>query len=215
MMNLTTDIILITYIGGTGGHFLSYFLSKARDNDFEKVTLSENGNAHHNKMDIGIPYTFVDPDKLKFEYIVNYNIPPSIKKPYFCHGHIKDVEQCISKFKTIRITYDSDDILDLSYTHLTKNNIDMFNMDRSLWDEQIVNRKFFLHGNIRYFKNKSEQNLLPIRWKELYYGDTKILMKKLSDFTDIPVSNFNISNLYQWREKTRLGIDKIKQLLTK
>ena len=213
---IQNDIIVTTYIGGTGGHFLNYFLCMAKYNNFEKVTLSEYGNAHNVNLDIeGIPYTFIDPDELKIEYVLNYNILPLTKKPYFFFGHIKDIGQCISKFKTIRITYEDDDILDLAYIHLTKNNIDVLNMDRSEWDKQLPSRRIFLHTNICHFKNKPEQNLLLISWKELYVDNTETLVKKLSDFTNIPISNFNMTNLYQWRETTRLGIDNIKKLLTK
>ena len=37
----------VTYLGGTGGNFLSWFLSLAQRNDLEtKMTFSEHGNAH-------------------------------------------------------------------------------------------------------------------------------------------------------------------------
>ena len=53
--------------------------------------------------------------------------------------------------------------------------------------------------------------MLNISWNELYKGEVNSLIQKLSNFTEIPVEDFLIEKLIEWRERTTVGIEELKE----
>ena len=101
-------------MGGTGGMFLSYFIVSAKRNTKDEiVNLSEYGNAHNqNYVDIppeGFGINIPDIDKINYIFSRKPNIDAIL--PYYTGWHIVDIDLINNTFKkSIRITYDLDDI---------------------------------------------------------------------------------------------------------
>jgi hypothetical protein len=210
-----TDIVPITFIHGTGGNFLCSFIIAAKNNNQTPFVLSYHGNMHENSLkDIPTEPTSIENlDQLKIDSIINGKIMVDIS-PYYTSSHISDLELLQNYFeRSIRITYDNNDILEISNAYIGK-----FWLDQKSYKKDInVLHKISINTLTKYQSKFYEQlidNVLFISWDTLLHGDSLVLIEKLSNFTQIPMENFNIDNLNHWRERTRLCIKKIHKLLT-
>jgi hypothetical protein len=204
----TEDIIPIAYMGGTGGRFLCHFIVSAKEKKTDILTLSTYGNAHDNGLkDIPpTPFVLLNPDFLKIKFILN--APPTVDavKPYYTASHMWDLALASNHFKKIiKITYDLDDVVELSKVMFGK-----WYLTSIFKDNKSRTPAMFEHSLKRYsyrFKEEDIPNVLFISWKELFKGDTSELINKISKFTDIDRDNFLIGSLTEWRNKTQYGID--------
>lgn len=197
---MNDNFIPITFIGGTGGAFLSGFLTDAKNNNLEDMILSKHGNAHGCNNDVPIPTydLFTVPDMFKIKSVLACKIPESVKKPCFVPLHILDLNLCLTYFnKSIRITYEEDDISELAIIFIIKNLIDIHNHNPKFF--KLNNREKTLKDNMNFFKPCIDTRVLNVSWKELYKGDVTVLTDKLSKFTGITTNKFNIKNLIAWR----------------
>ena len=214
---MTVDIIPISYMSGTGGNFLCHFIVSAKYNDFDKyaLKLSIYGNAHGNGADIPIaPYAPYDSDEKKIDYLLSYDIATDKIKPYYTLGHIVDSQLITKNFKkSIRITYDKDDIDLLTNIFIGKYVSDSKNLVRNKLSIFIPATKFQLVKNSTNFVYEQHDNVLYVSWKNIYHDNPSILIDKLHKFTDIPVINFSIDQLLQWRDTTRLGANTVEKLI--
>jgi hypothetical protein len=209
---MTNDIIPITFAGGTGGAMLTQLLIKAKKLDFSDITLSKNGNAHSNLEDIepctlGIPNSDID----KITHIMNANVLGKVA-PYFVSLHLKDLNMFSKYFnKIIRITYEDDDVEDLAYIFVMKNNVDIGEITDLDYLTKFNQRKLFLKMYQPYFKHlESNDNILYVRWKEIYNGNESELINTLADFTSIPKINFNENLINNWRHVTKASLAEIQ-----
>jgi hypothetical protein len=214
---MNEDIIPITYMSGTGGHFLCHFIVSAkRDNNI--INLSPYGNVHEFGLkDIpGPPFGVQIPDIKKINSILNDEIVTLIK-PYYTIGHIRDIELLGSYFKKfIRIIYDIEDIAEISSVFLGKYEIDQNNVKQSkTYLEFFHNQdKSILTHYAKYFTYvENYESSLFVSWKEIYHLDPTVLINKLHNFTNIPIENFSIDMINTWRTATKNGVDKVKQIL--
>jgi hypothetical protein len=214
---MNTEIIPISYMSGTGGNFLCHFIVSAKYNDFSKyaLKLSTYGNAHGNGADIPIaPYAPYDSDEKKIDYLLSYNIAKDKIKPYYTLGHIVDLNLITKKFKkSIRITYDNDDIDLLTNIFIGKYVSDSKNLVRTKLSIFIPTTKFQLVKNSTNFVYEQNDNLLCVSWKNVYHDKPQILINKLHKFTDIPAINFSVDQLLEWREATSLGASIVQKRL--
>jgi hypothetical protein len=211
---MNADIIPISYMSGTGGNFLCHFIVSAKYNDFNKymLKLSKYGNAHGNGADIPIaPYAPYDSDEKKIDYLLSYDVETYKIKPYYSLGHIVDLSLITKNFKrSIRITYDTDDIELLTKTFIGKYVSDSKNLARNKLSIFIPSTKFQLTKNSTNFVYEKNDNVLCISWKNIYHDDPSILIDMLHGFTNIPLANFSVDQLLQWREVTRLGANTVE-----
>jgi hypothetical protein len=212
----TEDIIPVTFMGGTGGNFLCHLIISAKRNIQDIIELSKYGNAHvHSLKDIGgSPYGVVVPDHLKIDYILNKaNLAkvekPYLEKPYYTPVHLVDIALINSAFKkSIRITYDLDDIPEISAAFYGKNRVDArktkLNINHSVNVAAILPRYTF---NEKFKKIENMPNVLFVSWKELFKENIDDLIAKLSTFTSINYVNFSVESVIHWRTKTQYCID--------
>jgi len=219
-MTLNEDIIPVTYMSGTGGNFLSKFITMAKNNSKDYLQLSKHGNAHGlentelSGSGIGPtqPKTEKSDDDLKIKKILS-NTPKENTSPiYYPCDHIVDLERCMKFFKkSIRITLEQRDIQDVAFSYTGKFEIDhrendkktaMFNLK---WHAFVYISQYAKH----FTDNIQLPNVLYISWKELMYNDPIILINKLHNFTLIPKENFNVENLINWRKATISCIETI------
>ena len=174
ILMIISDIIPITFMGGTGGAMLTQLLIKAKNLDFSDIILSEHGHAHSNYQDFTIcEFGVTNPDMHKIKHVLNSDVIGKYP-PYFISLHLKDLELSKKYFnKIIRITYDNNDISDIfknnawkkSYKECKKTALrffdylakcDTINTNRLhvAIAGSLLNRKVFLHDN-SYYKNRA------------------------------------------------------------
>lgn len=206
MSNHYDDIIPITYCGGTGGNFLCHFIVSAKYNIKEYLPLSKHGNVHDGMKDIYGPKLGLkssDIEKINF-LLDKKNLVDTATKPYYAIAHLVDtkiIEQHFTRY--IRITYDEDDIDEISKIFFMKCYVDnniaesnsaqkKYKMILSLWKNNFIQEK--------------NSNALYISWKELYKESSSKVISKLSNFTNIQKEKFSETMLEQWRIKTTESI---------
>lgn len=211
-MTLNKDIIPVTYMSGTGGAFLSKFITFAKLNSKDILKLSKHGNAHSGYIEL--PRSILGPpddDNIKIEQILNAKPYDDVFPIYYVPTHILDLKLCMNFFeKTIRITYEKEDIDDIAICYVGKYHIDATHKVEST----ILNLKLHSHMMLLKFCNQfstieQNSNILYVSWKELLHFDPNILINKLHTFTQIPIENFNLENLYNWRKATISCIENI------
>jgi hypothetical protein len=209
------DIIPITYLGGTGGTFVYHFITNAKYNNKDLINLSPNGNAHAAaEKEIVSPMAGIfKPDQPKIDLILSQSLSSSVVKPCYVSVHILDLSLVTRYFKkSIRITYDNDDIDDLSYVMYGKWYIDDA---RHRLDQKTLTIPEFRLGFLgwrRKFKTENVPDILFISWKELFKGNIDEFINKLSTFTDINIDNFSKESLIHWRNRTQQCIDKYSRI---
>lgn len=216
------DIIPITFMGGTGGHFLCHFIVSAKRNNQDIIKLSEYGNAHwHSLKDFRGPILGVGgKDSIKINQLLEQskNVDSSIPKPYYTNAHLLDLDLINSNFtKSIRIVYDLDDIDEIATVFYGKFAIDSREhlIRLNLLPEQFKNYtpqkeelKLDITSRCPHFSKKENMpNVLFVSWKELFKENINDLINKLSTFTSINPDNFSPDSLVLWRTKTQYCID--------
>ena len=218
-----TDIIPIGYLGGSGGHFLGSFLTKAKYNYPDKINLSNHGNSHNNYKEMSMPDEFVKVSAEEQIKIIKEIQPNTLRgytlqTPYFFACHIIDADLLVNNFeKVIYIHYEYEDIYEIAKAYYGKWMLDEQNV-------QVENPKstaIAIFALISDMKNKLkvvkdrkdlEPNVCNISWKELVHAEPNILIDKLSKFIGIDSSRFSESDLNLWRTATIACIDKYRSL---
>lgn len=218
-MLLGKDIIPITYLGGTGGNFLCHFIVSAKRNIKDIVILSKHGNAHEFGFQDLEPFSFLRgqdfSDQPQIDWLLSRTPDASISKPYYTCAHIYDMNLINDNFeKSIRITYDLDDVSDITTVFYKKWAMDSFRPSYAFrWcranPNYIHEKILFNQENFPKFSNmeKTMQNVLFVSWKELFKENTDDLIKKISTFTNINFDNFSKESLNYWRTKTQYCIE--------
>lgn len=204
---ISTEIIPVTYVGGTGGHFLCHLIVSAKRNNTNIIELSEHGNAHSFCIkDINSPPSgLLISDLFKIKYIFSQLPLEGLEKPYYTAAHIGDMNTVNSYFdRSIRITYEVDDIMDIAKVFYGKFIIDGGKNKKSIKDISLEHHRWL---NEFSFKDNMP-NVLFISWKELLNGNVVDLISKISIFTDIDKDRFLPESIMHWRSKTQMCIEK-------
>jgi hypothetical protein len=218
MTQKNTNIIPIRYMSGTGGQFLSNFITAAKNNNKKEIVLSPYGNAHENNLiDFFLPPNSVygprHSDSIKVEALTNLQSKDGATPIYYPAMHLMDIEGLITVFeKVISITYDKDDISDIALIFHGKFYIDELQYIKPS-SHDYVTMKITLNNAYSLFKIYESINVLNVSWKELFHLDENIIIDKISSFTGIPKENFNISNLLKWRKATLHCLDTVSSTL--
>jgi len=214
---MNNDIIPITYFPGTGGNFLCHFLISAKLKNKELIKLGDTGNAHFN----GLKDIRWSKERLNQtdDFIINF-LPNPINKnayaipPYFCPVHLFDAKLINESFKrSIRITYDLDDVEDIGIIFFKKFYEPIINtrsseLDRLVYDNSGIStlEEIILDTKRNascFTREMNMTNILFISWKEYFRGNIEDLITKLSSFTEINSFDFSRESLILWRGKTQ------------
>lgn len=217
---MNSDIIPITYAGGTGGNFLCHFIVAAKYAGVKKykLPLSNLGNAHSSpgKDVSGAPYPMHISDDLKIKHLLSVVPEPDKVKPYYTIAHIEDIQVLVDNFsKAIRIIFDESDFDELTNVFLGKYITDCLNIEPKHLHLHAPSMRFFYIKHSKSFKyEENRDSILFITWKELYHTDPLILITKLSEFTGIPTENFSLSDIADWRNTTKFCIESVVKILS-
>jgi hypothetical protein len=210
-MKPTEDILPVTFIAGTGGNFLCHFIVSAKRNIKDIIKLSEHGNAHLfcSKDILGPVEGLSTPDLVKIEYIFSQLPYIGSIKPYYTSAHLIDINTINYYFsRSIRITYEVDDIPDIATVFYGK-----FIVDEGKTKKSIKNISAEPYQWINKFSFKENMpSILFVSWKELLNGNINDLISKISMFTNINKDKFSTESLIYWRNKTQYCIDKFKDM---
>ena len=215
-----TNIIPIRYMSGTGGQFLSNFITAAKNKNNDLVYLSEHGNAHFNNLlDFKLPDDSIfgprHDDYLKIDALLNLQANEGAIPAYYPAMHLMNIDILLNTFdKIISIYYVDDDVNDIALAFYGKYYVDQ-EYSSSVTAHEYVSIKLITTSALTIFKPYNDSNVLNISWKEMLHNDTNTLIDKISSFTSIPKDNFNIDNLLRWRETTIHCLDNISSLLNK
>lgn len=204
-MMLNKDIVPVTYMSGTGGAFLSRFITFAKVNSKDTLKLSKHGNAHNG--DIELPRSSLGPpsdDMIKIEHLLNSKPHDNALPIYYVPVHIVDLKLCMNFFeRAIRITYKKDDIDEIAICYVGKYHIDATQKNEStVFNLNLHSQMLLLKFANQFSTVEENSNILNISWRELLHYDPNILLNKLHNFTQIPIENFNLENLQNWRKAT-------------
>jgi hypothetical protein len=216
----TEDIIPVTFVGGTGGNFLCHFIVSAKRNIHDIIELSTHGNSHENSLKdiLVLNRGLADPDDEKLSYVFSQQ-PNSFEKPWHTAFHIQSLNTINNNFKrSIRVTYDLDDVNDIALCFYGKWFIDTINRDTTIKMRVsdsvylFFTKKSLTEMNKFFCEIENMPNILFVSWKELFKGNIEELIAKISMFTHINIEHFSKEILIHWRNKTQYCIDKFKDI---
>jgi hypothetical protein len=202
-------------MSGTGGQFLSNFITAAKTKNNQAIQLSVFGNSHANNL---IDFIFSGrssfspshSDSLKIDAILNI-IGKDSSPIYYPAMHLMDIEKTLEIFdKVISIHYDATDMFDIILVIYGKYYIDEMN-HADITMNRYFNIKHELKQASKKFNSYDSPNVLNISWKEMMYSDS--IVDKISLFTNIPKENFNIQNLFEWRKVTLRCLSQMNETL--
>jgi hypothetical protein len=214
----TEDIIPITYIGGSGGNFLCHFIVSAKRNIHDIIELSTHGNSHKNSLKdiLFLNRGLADPDDEKLSYVFSQQ-PTSFEKPWYTAFHIQSLDTINNNFKrSIRVTYDLDDVNDVALAFCGKWFIDDNNRNTTIKMSDSAHLHFTkknLNEMNKFFcEIENMPNVLFVSWKELFKKNIEEFISKLSIFTGIDKNNFSRESLMHWRDKTQFCINTLNKI---
>jgi hypothetical protein len=212
------SIVPITYMGGTGGQFVSALCYAAKQSNYEGLKFSKFGNAHRSSTDTripGLPGDFKNTFDEHIEKVLSVKI---LNPPLFIGMHLRDIDRTMETFeRAIRITYSHNDIDELALIFLGKWEIETNFCNLKNIQSIYQRRIFFLNKNLEYWQpgGDFENHLLYISWQDLYKNSVDDLTEKLSTFIGFKFDSIVVEKIAEWRLLTENGLDNLKIIMEK
>ncbi len=228
-------VIPIRFFGGTGGHFVTCWLTQAKLGRTNDIQLSNYGNSHDGYREFLLVerslYGFGtysgglrSIEGHRFTHFFKNYIPKILPDPpYFVASEAEDLSALIDLYpKTVAITYEQEDASILSKILIAKWGIEENKLARydygNLWaikqnayaKIRVKTHYFEIHHKL-FDPTTIDPRALNLPWRDLFSAPALDIVDKLSSYTDIPKDNFQIKDLMRWRAATQKGIDQIDQ----
>jgi hypothetical protein len=204
------DYISVRYLDGAGGKFLTSWLTSAKNESDQYLSLTDVGSADPSVLEIqqGVPHNFRSDQHRQFLSTVVPGVAGT-EPPYFVLDQSKSLDEsleCVQR--VINISYDIDDVDDIAWCNYKKSFIQQQNVNL-LDAESILEQLTETVGGcwIKFRAKTDTERVCYVKWKDLLSGDPIALVEKLSGFTGISVSKFDLALLGQWRTGTRTLLD--------
>jgi len=207
-------VVPVIYMGGTGGHFLSALISRARlairNTDYR---LSPYGNCHDTYRDLGSCGGVDTPFDQQISRLRDHFLSPNAPGPvYYPPMHLIDHARVMDTFeRAIKITYSKSDVSSIAKIFLIKWGVETEQWDLQDPQKMRQNQHYFI-GLLMRFLRIWEPNtdygtrLLNISWQDLISADAQLLIQQISRFTNIDETAFDQEFLQEWRARTQLAI---------
>jgi hypothetical protein len=204
------DYISVRYFGGSGGTFLTSWLTAAKNENNLYVNLTDVSSANPGVLEIqqSVPHNFRSEQHKQF---LSTAVPgvSGTEAPYFLLDQSKSIDEsleCVQR--VINISYDIDDVDDITWcyykkTFMQQKNVDLLDVESIL--EQLTETVGACW--IKFRAKTDSARVCYIKWKDLLSGDPVALVEKLSAFTGISANKFDLALLGQWREGTQALIN--------
>lgn len=204
---IKTAVVPIMYVAGSGGHFLSSLLRRARSNYTANIPygLSGYGNCHNAIIDFGVFGGMETPFNEKMARLRQKPLEPNTT--YYWPIHFNDIDLLMKEFdRSIKITYDEHDYLELAAIFYVKWGVEGKNTTLPFsvykFEDLLIEHQESFYPTTDY-----GDNILNISWRELYHEENiDDVITRLSAFTDIPTDRFDKDFITQWREGTAQGL---------
>jgi hypothetical protein len=224
--SLITNIVPITYFGGTGGHFLRSLLIAAKVGYEPTWEFSPYGHAHWAPAE-QYNDSFIDLSGSKIPHTLGLTVEQILDKInkskiycdplqfYYHQFHLVDLNSLMRHFsRSIRICYEFKDAREIALAMLAKSGIDAKHVKDPSNVKEL--RDYFMKRQImgiKYYKDFQRVNnihkVYSVGWDMLLRNDPEMLFEGLYSFTGL--ENFSLDNLMCWRELTLKGISDMEQ----
>jgi len=195
--------IPITFVGGSGGHFVCHLLNAAFTNNQSTVSLSKNGDAHNSQLGFCIGGGIFDDGTSEILAYANSNE----KRNKFVAMHCSDFEFLRTSFqKMIVITYAKQNIEEIATVFANKWRRKNETEHNHTKEKEGAMLAHISVSSIFTDTLLSSERVMNLSWDNLFRGDVNEVVLSLSTFTQIPITNFNIPNLIYWRKLTNDGL---------
>jgi hypothetical protein len=204
------DYISVRYFAGAGGTFLTSWLTSAKNESDQYLSLTDVGSADPVVLEIpaSVPHNFRPEQHRQFLSTVVPGVA-GITPPYFVLDQSQSLEdslECVQR--VINISYDIDDVDDIAWCNYKKSfmqqqNVDLLDVEAVL--EQLA--EFTGTCWIKFRAKTDTERVCYVKWKDLLSGDPVVLVEKLAGFTGISANKFDLALLGQWRAGTRNLLD--------
>jgi hypothetical protein len=204
------DYISVRYFGGSGGTFLTSWLTAAKNESDQYLSLTDVGSANPSVLEIQqtVPHNFRSDQHRQFLSTVVPGVAGT-EPPYFVLDQSQSLDEsleCVQR--VINISYDINDVDDVAWCYYKKTFIRQENAN--LLDvESILEQLTEFTGTcwIKFRAKTDTERVCYIKWKDLLSGDPVALVEKLSVFTGISANKFDLALLGQWRAGTSTLLD--------
>jgi len=204
------DYISVRYFAGAGGTFLTSWLTAAKNESDQYLSLTDVGSADPVVLEIqqSVPHNFRSEQHKQF---LSTAVPgvAGTEAPYFLLDQSKSLEdslECVQR--VINISYDINDVDDIAWCNYKKSFMQQQNVNL-LDAESILEQITETVGGcwIKFRAKTDTERVCYVKWKDLLSGDPVVLVEKLSGFTGISANKFDLALLGQWRAGTRTLLD--------
>jgi hypothetical protein len=202
-------------MSGTGGNFISALLSAARSQNKSILRFSKHGNSHLSMNDVPMIGGTEIPDFYQIKYLLGLSKSVASDK-VFAPIHLIELSEVLKVFhRAIRITYQQDDIDEISKIWIVKWGIDsqfMSYKDATTYYKFSVRQ---LTNNLNSFQEDASlsERVHYLSWKDIYKDDVNALITKLSSFSGYKHENFYTDKIIDWRDRTNKCIVLANNLL--
>jgi len=204
------DYISVRYFDGAGGKFLTSWLTAAKNESDQYLSLTNVGSADPSVLEIqqGVPHNFRSEQHKQFLSTVVPGVAGTAP-PYFVLDQSQSLDdslECVQR--VINISYDINDVDDIAWCNYKKSFMQQQNVNL-LDAESILEQITETVGGcwIKFRAKTDTERVCYVKWKDLLSGDPVVLVEKLAGFTGISVSKFDLALLGQWRTGTRTLLD--------
>ena len=204
------DYISVRYFGGSGGTFITSWLTAAKNESDQYLSLTNVGSADPSVLEIqqSVPHNFRSEQHKQFLSTVVPGVAGTAP-PYFVLDQSQSLDdslECVQR--VINISYDINDVDDIAWCNYKKSFMQQQNVNL-LDAESILEQITETVGGcwIKFRAKTDTERVCYVKWKDLLSGDPVVLVEKLAGFTGISVSKFDLALLGQWRTGTRTLLD--------
>jgi len=204
------DYISVRYFGGSGGTFITSWLTAAKNESDHYLSLTNVGSADPSVLEIqqSVPHNFRSEQHKQFLSTVVPGVAGTAP-PYFVLDQSQSLDdslECVQR--VINISYDINDVDDIAWCNYKKSFMQQQNVNL-LDAESILEQITETVGGcwIKFRAKTDTERVCYVKWKDLLSGDPVALVEKLSAFTGISANKFDLALLGQWREGTQALIN--------
>jgi hypothetical protein len=215
--NPKTDLIAIRFNGGTGGKFLSAWLTNAKLK-FTKFNLLDNGSSKYAEREIEIDFERPANVEQHIEHVQTLKPKQITFSPYFyTTTTIQPSSLANYVSKLILLTYTNEDI-DLIFRMYCNKNNNLGNQELTIESTDTLQKLNKIMYGLKYSRYlislvTIKENMMCLSFRDLMFGDIETLITTLSEFTGIESNNFDVPTLVEWREKSLIGADSMTSQL--
>lgn len=202
-INPKNDYIAIWFKGGTGGKFLSTWLTNAKLMD-TSFNMAAHGGCNDGYRELEHDFERPTLFAKHIEYVRTVRPKVETISPYFYTTgcwYPNSLADEVNKLIFIRYDLSDIDLIFQFYLSKNKGSVQTISDSELIHIYQAIKRMY-----VRVIsKNTFPSNVFPIEFKDLVFSPPESLIHNLSEITGLKAENFNKEILTEWRERSLQG----------